>query len=103
MMIIRILGLWTFLLAIICIAIDGTKSLAADELIITSLAEQWNQLHSKSFVAFQNSIVSYVPTFLWDNIFAIILTWPTWIVLILFGTFLYWVGNRKKRTSIYIN
>ncbi len=103
MVVLRLLGLWLFLFALVCLAIDGTKSLAAEELIITSLEEMWIQLHSVSFEALQTLIQANLYEFVQDPILAFIFSLPVWAIFAVLGTFLYWLGKKRIRTSVYIN
>lgn len=103
MLILRILGFWIFLLALISFAVDGTRSLAADELIITSFVAQWNELHSPSLSVFQDLIDKNTPEFINNFIMLNLLSWPCWVILAVIGFFLHWVGRKRSKTSIYIN
>lgn len=103
MIFIRLFGLWLFLLALIALAVDSTKSLAANEIIVTSFGEQWYELNQTSLKSFQIFIESYIHPFLWSSIIFNILTWPSWIVLSLMGMLIYWLGRKRQKTSIFIN
>lgn len=44
----RIVGTWLFALAIILLIVDGTRSLAANEIVLTSLGTSWQSLDPTS-------------------------------------------------------
>ena len=102
MAIIRFVGLFLFLLGLIAFAVDGTKSLASEELVLTSLAEFWQQVSSRSYESFMKSTIEF-----WgisfDGLVEYLLALPIWAMLGLLSLFFYWIGRKRTRTSIYIN
>ena len=103
MWILRALGMLILLLAVVAIVVDGTKSLAASELIITSLGEQWFKLHAPSLSISQAAIERHVHPFLWDPVITALLRWPTWALLGVLGFVLYLFGRRKSRVRVFSN
>ncbi len=103
MAIIRFIGIFIFLLGLISLAVDGTKSLASEEIVITSLEEFWMEVHSKSFDAFQVAAEGYLPAFLNDTLLDSVLSFPLWVILGVLGVLLSWVGRKRTRTSVFIN
>lgn len=45
---IRVLGTWAIGLMLVLLVVDGVKSLAADAIIVSRLADYWQQLHPDS-------------------------------------------------------
>lgn len=57
-LILRIAGTWLIALATILIIIDGTRSLGANELVLTSLADSWGAIHPQSLDAVEEFLSS---------------------------------------------
>lgn len=104
MWILRTLGVWSLLAAMITLTIDGTKSLATPgQLQMTRLGETWYQISSDSLSMLQAGVERHVHPFLWDPVIMAILQVPTWIFFTGLGLLLYWLGRRRERQSVYIN
>jgi hypothetical protein len=50
-LILRVIGTWLLGISLILIVIDGTKSLAANALVMTPLADLWSMLNPPSLAA----------------------------------------------------
>ena len=103
MIILRILGIWFLLAAVITLVIDATKSLADNQLVVTSLGQQWYEIHKNSLEAVQKSIELHIHPFAWDPVITAILLWPSWALFALLGVILLWLGRKRKTTRIYSN
>ncbi|MGD9866567.1 MAG: hypothetical protein AB7U38_01055 [Hyphomicrobiales bacterium] len=103
MLVLRILGVWSLLVAMISLTIDGTRTIAGSgALIVTSLDEQWRQLHSASWTAARDALTDIHPA-LWDVVSSGVLAVPTWLFFGLLGILLYWLGRRRTRINVYSN
>lgn len=103
MWLLRVLGIWSLLAAMVALTIDGTKTIAGEGvLVITRLGEQWQQLNRASWQATKDALSGIHP-FLWDVLSASLLQMPTWLVFGALGLFLYWLGRRRPRLNIYSN
>ncbi len=103
MAIIRFFGVFIFLLALISLAVDGTKSLASEAVSITSVEEFWQEVHGKSFYSFEGAAEGFLPVFLNDTVLEGILALPLWVFLGLLGVLLSWLGRKRTKTSVFIN
>ena len=105
MLFLRILGVWSLLVAMVALTIDGTKSLASGEgqWIATPLGEHWFNLHAASLNASQVAIERYVNPFLWDPIVISLLQVPSWIFFGILGLALYWLGRKRRRLDVFEN
>lgn len=103
MILLRLFGLWVVLFAIIALSVDITRSFITNDVIITSMGEQWYEISPKSLESFQTFIEGYLHPFLWNPIVFTILTWPSWIVLTVLGAGIYWVARKRIATSVYSN
>jgi len=105
MMLLRVLGVWSLILAMVILTIDGTKSLASSEgqWIATPLGETWFKLHAPSLNTAQAAIERHVDPALWDPVILSILQVPSWIVFAVLGLLLYWLGRKRRRIDVYDN
>jgi hypothetical protein len=101
---IRLLGVWFLLLAMIAAVIDATKSLAGGGAwVVTPMGEQWKALNAQSLDAAKAWVTSTVGPYLWDPVITTILHAPTWVVFGILGVLLYWLGQKRKPVEVFIN
>ena len=105
MMILRVLGVWSLLVAMVALTIDGTKSLAAGQgqWIVTPLGEHWFKLNAASLNTLQAAIERHVWPWLWDPVMVSLLLIPTWVFFGVIGLMLYWFGRRRRRLNVFEN
>lgn len=104
MFLLRIFGLWVVILGFMAFVFDATKTMANDgEISITSLGAHWQSIHTKSIQLFENLISNGLHPFFWDPLLSSALLLPAWLALGLFGSWLYWVGRKRKKIEIFIN
>lgn len=105
MMILRALGVWSLLVAMVALTIDGTQSLASGEgqWIVTPLGEHWFKLHAASLNTAQAAVERHVAPWLWDPVILSILQVPTWVFFGVLGLLLYWLGQRRRGVDVYEN
>jgi hypothetical protein len=104
LMLLRILGVWLLLLAMVAAVIDATKSLAGGGAwVVTPMGEQWRSLNADSLAATKAWIVVNAGSFVWDPVMTSILQAPTWVVFGILGVLLYWLGQKRKPVEVFIN
>ena len=104
MLLLRILGVWLLLLAMVAAVIDATKGLAGGGAwVVTPLAVQWSSLSPDSLAATKTAVETYVGPFLWDPLITEILNAPTWGVFGVLGLALYWLGRKRPPAEVFIN
>ena len=104
LMILRILGVWLLLLAMVAAVVDATKSLAGGGAwVVTPMGVQWRQLAPDTLKVSQTWIETTAGKFLWDPVIVSILSAPTWVVFGILGVFLYWLGQKRKPVEVFIN
>ena len=104
MVLLRILGVWFLLLAMVAAVIDGTKSLAGGGAwVITPMGEQWAALSPESLAASKAAIETSVGTFLWDPVISTVLQAPTFVVFGVLGILLYWLGQKRRTVEVFVN
>jgi hypothetical protein len=104
MLILRVLGIWLMLLAVVALVYDGTRMLAdGGTLVFTSLGEHWYAIHPQSLNATQAGIERHVAPFLWDPVMTTVLLLPAWVVVGGLGALFYLLGYRRKRLDVFTN
>jgi hypothetical protein len=96
-LILRILGTWLIGLALIFLVVDGTKSLAANAFVFTSLGQAWTQLHTPSLEAVSGFFQSRFFAELLAVALNALLAYPAFAVLGVPGIVLALMGRRPRR------
>ena len=92
----RFLGLILLAAAFILVIYDGTKSIAANSLYLTSARTLWELINAGSLAKLKPLLEPYAGGLLWDPVMLFILAAPSWSVLGLFGILLILLGRKKK-------
>jgi hypothetical protein len=100
-LVLRLLGTWLLGIALILLIVDGTKSLAASGLVLTSLEDIWSWAHAGSLAAFRAFLESRLFGPLLQPAAEATLALPGWLVLAVPGALLAWLG-RSRRTRMFI-
>ena len=104
MFILRLLGSWSMIVAIVALVADVTRSLALGTgIAFTSLGKQWFELGRGSLNAFQAMLERYVHPYAWDPVATFVLETPTWVIFATIGLLLYLAGRRRERVDIFAN
>lgn len=96
-LILRIAGTWLIGLALILLVVDGTKSLAANALVFTSLSDLWTQVHQPSLDAVHGFFDSRFFADLLDAALDAILGYPAFAVFGVPGIVLALAGRKPQR------
>ena len=99
--ILRIAGTLLVALAAILLIIDGTKSLAANALVLTSLADSWTQIHPDSLAALTDFLETRLFGPLLEPVITALLGFPGWAVIGVPGLLLAWAG-RSRRERVFL-
>ena len=97
----RILGTWLLGLALILLIIDGTRSLGADALVMTSMEDTWTGLHAESLRQVRAFLASRLFGPLLEIAVTTLLTLPGWLVLGVPGALFAWMG-RTRRARVFV-
>lgn len=100
-LILRMAGTWLLGLALVLFIIDGTKSLGANRLVVTSLRDAWTWVHADSLAAVTAFFASRFFNTLLDPVFATLLGLPGWAILAVPGVLLAWAG-RTRRARLFV-
>ena len=96
-LILRIAGTWLIGLALVLLVVDGTKSLGANAIVYTSLANLWMQVHLPSLEAVQLFFESRFFAALLDAAFKAVLDYPAFAVFGVPGIILALAGRKPRR------
>jgi hypothetical protein len=92
----RLVGLICLAAAFILVIYDGTKSIAANNLFLTSVRTLWDLINAGSLARLKPLIVPYANGYLWDPVMVGFLSAPSWVVLGAVGIVLILLGRRKR-------
>jgi hypothetical protein len=92
----RFFGLICLAAAFVLVIYDGTKSIAADNLYLTSVRALWDLINAASLVRLKPLIIPYANGVLWDPVMVTFLAAPSWAVLGVLGIILVLFGRKKK-------
>lgn len=97
----RIVGTWLLGMALILLIIDGTRSLAADAIVLTPLADTWIAIHAQSLADLRAFLATRFFGAVLETAVEAILALPGWIVLGVPGAFIAWLG-RTRRARVFV-
>jgi hypothetical protein len=103
MLILRALGLLFLAVGFVSLVVDGVRTIASANLVITPLGQAWFDLHPGSLNLTQAVIERYTFPFLWDPVFVSVLLMPGWVVFTVIGALIYYLGRRRAPSGILIN
>lgn len=92
----RFIGLILLAAAFILVIYDGTKSIAANAMFLTSTRTLWELVSAGSLAKLKPMIEPYAGGLLWDPVMLAILATPSWALLGAIGILLLLFGRRKK-------
>ena len=98
----RFIGLMCLAAAFILVIYDGTKSIAANSLFLTSVRTLWELINAGSLQKLKPLIDPYAGGLLWDPVMVAILAAPSWSLLGGFGILLLLFGRRKRPLIGYV-
>lgn len=92
----RVIGLFSLAAAFILVIYDGTKSIAGNQVYLTSVNDLWALLSPASLAAMQPLLSPYANGVLWDPVALAFLGAPSWAVLGLLGILCILLGRRRR-------
>jgi hypothetical protein len=97
----RTLGLLFLAAAFVFLVYDGTRSIAANQLVYTKIDEVWSLVHAASLQQLQPWIESHGPRWLWDPVVTNVLNSPAAVALVIVGGLLIPLGRRRRQLIGY--
>lgn len=102
--ILRVTGTWFIGLALVLLIIDGAKTLAANALTMTSLAENWSSLDAASWLATNKALADLLPGTASSGVFTFMSNAPSWAIFGIAGLLLLLIGRpgvKKRYVATY--
>lgn len=96
----RVFGTWMIALAVVLVVVDGTKSLAADAPVFTSLGSLWALLHAPSWESVEALVATYLEPISADGVADLFFAAPSWAIAALLGVLALFLG-RKRRKPVF--
>ena len=98
----RLIGLVLLAAGFIFLIYDGTRSIAGNTLLKTTLEEAWNTLLSSGPDVYKPWVDHFGVPWLWDPVIRSVLKQPTWLVLGILGAIFMLLGRSKKKLIGYV-
>lgn len=99
----RFLGSVFLLVGVIALVYDGTRTMAANHMVTTPLAEHWSRLAPASLAGAQKAVRSYTHPAVWELGVGRLLQLPAWAVLGGIGLLAGYAGRRRRRVNVFAN
>ena len=93
----RIAGTWLIGLAFVLLVVDGTKSLAGNGVVLTTLGHAWSGLHLASLEAFGALSEGQLFADLLGHVLTQVLAWPAFAVAGVPGILMLLIGRVPRR------
>lgn len=92
----RLLATWFVGIALVLIVIDGTRMLAANAFLFTSLAETWAAIHASSLAGLQHAVETGLHPAIWQSLLKPLLDLPGWLIFGLPGLVFAFAGSKRS-------
>lgn len=92
----RIAGFLLIAAGFVALVIDGTRSIAGQRLMMTSISDTWRSIHLDSLAQVQKALQASGPEWLWDPLMLVVLALPTAAVGLGLGALLMLAGRRRE-------
>lgn len=92
----RFLAMWLLAGALVALVVDGARTISSGELVLTPIAELWEQVGPGSLEAARSAVETSVGAWLWDPVLVWVLQAPAFIFLVVLGSLLLWVGQKPR-------
>ncbi len=97
----RFTGFWLLAGGFVALIVDGTRSIAASGLLLTSVSDAWYAIAPSSLERAEAAGHSGWPT-LWDTVAAPLLGLPAFFILALLGVVLLALGRVRERSRFAV-
>jgi hypothetical protein len=95
----RLLSMFALAIAIIMAVLDATRSIAADQLVLTPLATSWASFSPQTLANAERLVVDNLPRFFWDPVATTVLAAPGFLAFTVLALLLYMAGRRPTRRT----
>ncbi len=90
----RFLGMWLLAGGFVALVLDGVRSIASSEIVLTPLGVTWFAASEESFAQFQALIEARLPAGTWETAMVPLMQAPLAAVLGVLGLFFMLLGRR---------
>lgn len=99
---VKVLGLVLVAAGFIGIVVDGTRSIANQEIVFAPLGQVLFQMFPETFPILEPAIARHVSPFLWDPVILTVLLWPASLVSFVLGALLLWAAQKRTESVGYL-
>jgi hypothetical protein len=92
----RSVGFLAIAAAFLLVIYDGTKSIAANAVFITSVRGLWDTINAASLASLRPLIETNFGPYAWDPVFTGFLNTPSWAAIGIFGVILILLGRKPR-------
>lgn len=93
----RFIGFWFLAGGFVALIVDGTRSIAASALMLTSAGDAWFALSPDSLASVEASARAASPA-LWNTVITPVLSAPAFVLLLVLGIVLMTLGRQRERS-----
>ncbi len=93
----RFLGFWLLAGGFVALVVDGTRSIAASELVVTSARAGWTAISAGSYGQMEAHLSALAP-WLWADIVSPLLDFPLFVVVAVLGLLLMALGRAPRKS-----
>lgn len=80
-LVMRLAGLVLLAASLVFVVVDGTRTLAANAVVLTPIGASWQQIDVTSFAAVRHFVTAHLGPFAWTLLSQTLLGWPGFAVL----------------------
>jgi len=92
----RSIGFLAIAVAFLLIIYDGTKSIAANTVFITSVRNLWETFNAASLAGLRPLVEGNLGRYAWDPVFTGFLNTPSWAVIGIVGIIFILLGRKRR-------
>jgi hypothetical protein len=93
----RLLAMLALAVAVIMAVLDATRTIAAEQLVLTPLAESWTTASPDTLETVRGFVQDRVHPLFWDPVLVRILELPGFVVFAALAFLLYAIGRKPRR------
>ena len=90
----RVLATFSLAFAVIMSVLDATRSIAADQIVLTPLSESWRAISPESYDAAQAAVSEVLLPYAWDPVTLTLLSAPGFAVFLALALVFYVIGRK---------
>ena len=92
--VLRFIGMWLLAGGFVALVLDGVRSIASSEIVLSPLDVTWFATSEESFAQFQTFVETRLPTGTWETVMVPLMQAPLAAVLGVLGLILMLIGRR---------